>query len=40
MLRKSSLWLAILATPLLLGAITDGPFATCTGSDPCNACRN
>ena len=40
MLCKGSLWLALLATQLLLGAITGESFATCTGSDPCNACKN
>ena len=40
MLRKSSLWLVILGTPLLLGAITGESFATCYGNDPCNACKN
>jgi hypothetical protein len=32
--------LPILLLPLLMGVVADPSFATCTGSDPCYACKN
>lgn len=39
MLRKY-LWLATVSLVIVVGLSSDMSFATCYGSDPCNACKN
>jgi len=40
MVRKSGSWIVMCLLVAVLGFVTDGTYATCTGSDPCNACKN